>query len=136
MEQQQIGQRKQDDSHITYKKKRRPSDAKRLLELFATETATAPASDVETRVHLVPRLYMQEEYRQLSKWLEFRIGAEKLYVIRNLRDFLQQARSGDIVEFGKNLTIDTRHMVFVDEVSKKLWAMLTRSEKAERDLMQ
>ena len=136
MEREQFSRGRRTGSRSARKAKKRPSDAKRLLELFASEPAVAAAPQVETRVHLVPRLYLQEEYRQLSKWLEFRIGAEKLYVIRNLRDFLQQARSGDIVEFGKNLTIDTRRMVFVDEASKRLWAMLTRAEKAERDLMQ
>ena len=121
---------------VRNREKKRPSDAKRLLEIFAPEQATAVAPKAETRVHIVPRLFVQEEYNELVKWLEFRIGAEKLYVIRNLRDFLRQAANGDVVEFGKNLTVDTRHMHFEDEISKKLWELLNRASKTERELVQ
>lgn len=121
---------------VRSKEKKRPSDAKRLLELFAPEQATAVAPQAETRIHIVPRLFVQEEYSELVKWLEFRIGAEKLYVIRNIRDFLRQAANGDVVEFGKNLTVDTRHMHFADAISEKLWEILNRASKTERELMQ
>ena len=116
--------------------KKRPSDAGRLLELFAPEQAKPAAPQAETRVHLVPRLFVMSEYRQISRWLEFRIGAEKLYVIRNLHEFLKQAANGDIVEFGKNLTIDTLHMKFADETSEKLWELLQRGRETEREILQ
>ncbi len=56
------------------KESERPSDAKRLLELFAPEKAVPVAPQAETHVHLVPRLFAVTEYRQISRWLEFRIG--------------------------------------------------------------
>ena len=118
-------------------KKARPSDVKMLLDIFAPPQAAAPAeAKAETHVHLVPRLYMMQEYGKMSKWLEFRIGAEKLYVLRNIRDFMKQVENGDIVEFGKNLSIDTRHMVWADALSGKLWDLLHRAAETERDLLQ
>ena len=121
---------------VRSKEENRPSDAKRLLELFAPGKAVAVAPQAETRVHLVPRLFVMTEYRQISRWLEFRIGAEKLYVLRNLHDFLKQVANGDIVQFGKGLKLDTRHMKFADETSEKLWGLLQRAQQTEREIMQ
>ena len=121
---------------VRSKEENRPSDAKRLLELFAPEKAVAVAPQAETHVHLVPRLFAVTEYRQISRWLEFRIGAEKLYVLRNLHDFLKQVANGDIVQFGKGLKLDTRHMKFADETSEKLWGLLRRAQQTEREIMQ
>ena len=132
------GRKRSDFNAARSRSKQRRSDAKRLLELFAPEpvksVSVAPAA--ETRVHLVPRLFVETEYGVSMRWLEFRIGLDRLYVIRNLRDFLRQAANGEIVEFGKNLTLDTRHMQFADASSEKLWALLNGALLAERDLMQ
>jgi len=123
-------------SRTVRSKKKRPSDVELLMNIFAPQTDAVSAEHVETRVHLVPRLFFATEYRTGQRWLEFRIGAEKLYVLRNIRDFLKQAQNGDVVQFGKNLTIDTRHMIFADETSEKLWALLNRAAQAEHDMMQ
>ena len=123
-------------SRTVRSKKKRPSDVNLLMNIFAPQADVVPAEHVETRVHLVPRLFFATEYRTGQRWLEFRIGTEKLYVLRNIREFLKQARNGDIVQFGKNLTIDTRRMTFADETSEKLWMLLNRAAQAERDMMQ
>ena len=42
----------------------------------------------------------------------------------------------DIVQFGKGLKLDTRHMKFADETSEKLWGLLRRAQQTEREIMQ
>lgn len=84
------------------------------------------------RLQLEPQLFSVCYYGQYSVWLEFKLGEERLYVIKNIIDFLHNVKLGNSVEFGKNLTVDTSAMEIVGESSKKLWQMLQR---VHNDLM-
>ena len=105
----------------------------RLLRLFGAEAKKAQIKDIF--VHLVPRLFVSHEYGSTVRWLEFRIGIDKLYVVRALREFLEEAQEGQKVTFGKSLTVDTRRMGFADAISSALWQMLQAALANERDLL-
>ena len=108
----------------------------RLFELFgARRTGTPGAPQEETYVHLVPRLFLSEEYGRVAKWLEFRIGADRLYVVRNLRTFLEAVSEGAYLEFGKQLAFPARALRFADETSERLWQMIAGAWNEERDML-
>ncbi len=106
---------------------RKPAEGERLLALFAPPKPVVPLpAGAQQVLRLEPRLFFEEGYSGMQRWLEFRIGAEKMYVMRNVHDFLRDAREGKSVRFGQKLMVDTAHMVFEDALSRDLWAMLNR----------
>ena len=70
------------------------SDGTRLFHLFRREGSSAPTAREATYLHLVPRLFLSEEFGRVVKWLEFRVGVDKLYVVRNPRRFLEEVEGG------------------------------------------
>ena len=60
---------------------------------------------LESPAHLVPQMHMSD-YREDFPTFTFRVGREKLYVVKNIRDFLSNVEQGKTTSYGKNLTLD------------------------------
>ena len=102
--------------------------ARRLFAAYAEEPAKPAQPSAPLR--LIPKLCIGLEYRSQTMWLEFRIGREKLYVLRSILDFLRQMHTGAPMAFGKDLTVYPSSLSFAAGSSAGLWAML---EDACRD---
>ena len=100
----------------------------RMLRIFED---AAHEDFVPQVLRLEPHLFFQDRYYQRNYWLEFRIEEHRPYVIRNLREFMLCAETGESVYFGKNLTVDTAHMEFADDVSRGLWKIMVEAWKDE-----
>ena len=108
------------------------------MKLFsAFEKAAVQASDEagEEPLTLEPKLCVSREYGKATCWLELRIGTDRLYVLRSLRDFLLSVRDGGSVTFGKGLVVDTKTMRFVPGVSERLWQLLYSAWQDEDSLL-
>ena len=73
----------------------------RMLRIFDD---AASEEGVPQILRLEPHLIVQNLYYRRICWLEFRIGQQKLYVMRNLQDFMRYAEEGREMKFGKDLT--------------------------------
>lgn len=95
----------------------------RMLELFRSHP---PLSKAKTQMlRLEPQLFaLRSYYDELTLWLEFRIGEEKMYVLKDLASFLRSVDRQEEVRFGKNLLVDTAAMQFEPEISGPVWQML------------
>ena len=105
-----------------------------LFKLYAQANAPTPPAGMEP-VHLLPRLQVQEEYGEVTKWLEFRLNAGRSYVIQNLLQFVRTVEQGGMWELGRSRRLSTAQMVFDDDISRKLWAMLRETYASEAELL-
>ena len=118
-------QRLKEDGH------QRAGSGQRLFRFFerAAEEADQQAEAVPLRIE--PKLCVNREYSRSTCWLEFKLGYDKLYVLRNIREFILAARDGIVVSFGKGLTIDTRKLSFQAGVSEGIWQLLQDANRDE-----
>ena len=90
-----------------------------IREYTNREVAKIIQEGEEETVRLVPRLMIKGQ--ELS--LEFRIGRDRLYVVKDLVAFARAVETGAYVEYGKNLGFHHSLGVFAEE-DRKLAAML------------
>lgn len=50
-----------------------------------------------------------------SSFLSMRIGEDKLYVVRNVKNFIEKIELGEDMEFGKNFTFLSNHHIFKEK---------------------
>ena len=105
------------------RRKQQYEKGSRMLELFRSHP---PLSKAKTQMlRLEPQLFaLRSYYDELTLWLEFRIGEEKMYVLKDLASFLRSVDRQEEVRFGKNLLVDTAAMQFEPEISGPVWQML------------
>lgn len=130
-EQREQGNSRREEPRLSVKRELQRRDyaaGERMLRIFDAAASEEGAPQV---LRLEPHLIVQNLYYRRICWLEFRIGQQKLYVMRNLQDFMRYAEECREMKFGKELTVDTAHMRFEDEISQGLWKMLLRTWKDE-----
>ena len=106
--------------------------AKRLFAVYEHRETKPELSAAPLR--LVPKFCVGFEYGAQVSWLEFRIGRERLYVMRSLPDFMRQAGGTAAVVFGKDFKVTPSSAVFEEGVSAGLWSMLLDSYRDEESL--
>ncbi|MBR1759205.1 MAG: SNF2 helicase associated domain-containing protein [Lachnospiraceae bacterium] len=95
-------------------------DGGRFLELFTNRVTTvSSASASGKKVRLEPRLEISDGRILLS----FRIGFNKLYVVRNLNQLILAVRRGETITLGTSQEISFASTVF-DERSQEFYDML------------
>ena len=60
----------------------------------------------EVSARLVPVMDIKNQYQDDYPAFSFRVGREKLYVVKNIRDFLSNVDHRNTVAYGKGLTLD------------------------------
>ena len=69
---------------------------------------------------------------QTQRSLEnFRIGEEKMYVLKNITTLMEHYQKKHSLEYGKQLRVDTKRLGFGDDVSRSLWEMMWRVYRHE-----
>lgn len=117
--------------HQSHEKKL-SNEALRLFEVYAPEKTKPRLAEAPLR--LVPKFCFGLAYNALTMWLEFRIGREKLYVLRSVLDFLRQMETDVPMVMGKGLTIDPATMVFAEGTSARLWKLLRDAYRDEQSM--
>lgn len=77
----------------------------RMLLRSYVEKGTQPAVP-DVPVRLVPKLCAGYLGRNEYPSIGFRVGREKLYAVKHIRNFLENVHKGEIVALGKNVTLD------------------------------
>lgn len=78
----------------------RKNAAKEILYFF--ESLQEEKNKEEIRLEVTYQL--ENSYRHFLSSLELKIGQDKLYVVRNIKDFLDKLEDNLSIEFGKNFT--------------------------------
>lgn len=64
--------------------------------------------------------YFYDRYGDISSSVELKVGITKMYVVKNMRDFLQSVENSEELEFGKGFTYKPYDHKFKDEDKKIL----------------
>lgn len=99
----------------------------RLFSLFGEKNTAAAIRKEDAPLRMEAKLFVSHEYSNVTNWLEFKLGRDRLYVMRNIPDLMHTVDSGLPVEFGKQLTLEPEDFRFEQGVSEKLWDFLRRA---------
>lgn len=92
----------------------------RILRAYRNRTGSGV--DRTRQAHLVPRIDQADTARSYP-YLTFQVGFDKLYVVKNVKAFLDYVRAEETVSYGKGLTL-CHAMEQFDERSQALIALL------------
>ena len=117
------------------KKKRNAKVSKELFEFYAPQLDSLGESRHKQRIQLVPKLMVVEMRGGYERWLEFKVGEDRLYVLKDPLSFRQCVKEGQSWPLGTKNSIDTSNFVWADETSEKLFQLIDDARQRERDLM-
>ncbi|WP_051650071.1 DEAD/DEAH box helicase [Selenomonas sp. AB3002] len=117
------------------KKKRDAKVSKELFEFYAPQVESAQENRCRQRIQLVPKLMVVEMRGGYERWLEFKVGEDRLYVLKDPLSFRQCVKEGQSWPLGTKNSIDTSNFVWADETSEKLFKLIDEARRRERDLM-
>lgn len=109
-------------------KKQEPSN---LLFHFFQSIRQSPQN--EKFAHLIPTLNIRRYYKKIAADLEFTIGSERQYVIRNMKNFLSSAYLKEDIKFGAKFTLHSVMPNF-DPISAQLYNLLITAYEDEQSL--
>jgi SNF2 family DNA or RNA helicase len=64
--------------------------------------------------------YYYDRYADISSWIELKVGIERSYVVKNMREFLKAVEHGEELEFGKGFTYKPYEQKFTEEDKRLL----------------
>ena len=85
--------------------------------------------------YLVPRLFVEENYGDTKRWLEFRFGMSRLYVVKNILQFMRDRELGKIWPLGQHDEVDLSQVRWADPVSEKLYQLLQDAYRTEQGVL-
>ncbi|MCR5756625.1 MAG: DEAD/DEAH box helicase [Selenomonas sp.] len=116
----------------------RQSLASQRMFSFFKEAAAANKTKFTTgqaeSVHLVPRLFVEEYYGSYNRWLEFRFGVDKLYVVKDASALVEYMEAGADWPLGTRNVINLGQVHWADAQSAKLYELLRRYLRAEQGM--
>lgn len=98
------------------------------------EHAPLPVGEPD-RIFLKPRLFVEEHYGSVTRWLEFYVGKTRPYVLRRLLEFLMESRAGGTWPLGKKDQINFANFTWQDERSAALFALVKDVRSREREAL-
>lgn len=105
---------------------------KGLLDFFKQAAVLPVGPEVpRTTVFLVPTYHITTDYFGSTHWLDFTIGSEKMYVVKDLTALLDAVEQDKELVFGKNFTLLPKLAEF-EPVSKALLEMLLEVYQEEQ----
>ncbi|MDY4473916.1 DEAD/DEAH box helicase [Mitsuokella sp.] len=107
---------------------------RQLLKMFARRHDTCAA--VQDPVYLVPRLFADGRAGDMRCWLEFRLGMERLYILRDVFGFVRAVENGQEWELGRHTTIQTAGLRWADRISEGIWHLMMQAHRDEESLAQ
>lgn len=104
-----------------------------LLEKYNTLAANRQYLKLEPRLICEERIDREGD-TDVSYMIDFRVGYDKMYIIKSIRQFMYLMEWNQKIEMGKNLTIDGMTAAFEHGISEKLWNMLLVAKSDEESL--
>lgn len=107
---------------------------RRMLKNFR---AAGPAPDAlpQEPVYLIPRLFVESAPGRVECALEFRVGMSRLYIVRNIMEFLQSVMAGEDYPLGRSGAIRMASLHWADGVSSRLWSFMKQAYLDEKSLL-
>lgn len=87
------------------------------------------------QIKLVPVYHFHRNYNGITHWLELSTGVGKLYVVKNIVEYVNAIYNGNRLDFGKSFVYDPTIMEF-DVFSQKLAELLISVCKDKKQLNQ
>lgn len=102
-----------------------------LLSFFQSKPIPLAESAIKEKIRLIP-VYCFDGYSSVTtNWLEFFIGRDRLYVLKDIPQFLAALQHNEEISYGKSFTLTPRDMVF-DDASQLLLNLLHQAYADER----
>lgn len=107
---------------------------KAMLDFFQAEIigSTIDKAAATAPVKLVPVFHFRGQHSRRISYLEFTVGCDRLYVLKNIPEFITAVDNGQKLTFGKYFTFKPREMVF-DELSAALLEMMRQAYAEEQE---
>ncbi|MEN6411325.1 MAG: DEAD/DEAH box helicase [Veillonellales bacterium] len=102
-----------------------------LLAFFQNETVPAAEPVNKGKIKLIPTYSFANSSGVTTNWLEFLIGRERMYVLKDIPQLLAVLDSNQEISYGKSFTLTPRNMVF-DDLSKALLNLLRQAYAEEK----
>jgi len=109
-----------------------PESVSRLMTYFAKQQAHEEDSTEPVAIQNVTIVPTLNSHHSRQVYLTFMIGAERLYVLRDTRRFIEAHIQGSELEYGKNFTYRPKHARF-DSTSQALLDMMVAQYYDERN---
>ena len=117
-------------------KKRDRRRSRDLFELYAPQVEASLKDSGRQHVRLVPRLFAVSFRGGARCWLEFKVGIDRLYVLKDPLSFREAVRFKQPWPLGKNNAIDTKNFCWADGISERLFNLIDEARKKEWELME
>lgn len=94
------------------------SSTKAMLNFFSSidnPDAEIKYTNISQRARIVPCFCFSVISGIKQSWLEFSIGNERLYILKNLRSFAESVLMHHRIEYGKSFTFDPETTIFDDK---------------------
>jgi Superfamily II DNA/RNA helicases, SNF2 family len=111
------------------------SDLDELFRSFKkiNDSASGLSSAVKKPARLVPFYHINVNYNGATHWLELSTGVNKLYVVKNVVEYVNAIYNGDRINFGKGFEYDPSTVEF-EPFSKRVVELLVLTCKDNRQL--
>lgn len=110
---------------------RETAAAQGILDFFRRRLTSSDRQGEKTVVKLFPTLHIEREGIYGRSSLQFLIGCERPYVLKDIPRFLDNWEAQQEISFGKNLVLRPLETEF-DELSQRLFALLREAALEER----
>lgn len=100
--------------------------AREMLDFFSYPVPDFEGTEADRQIRLVPTYHFSVIGGRKTHALEFAIGGERMYVLKNIPQFLEAFSSKEAIIYGKFFTFQPMAQVF-DERSKKLVDLLQKA---------
>ncbi|MEG2199091.1 MAG: SNF2 helicase associated domain-containing protein, partial [Anaerovorax sp.] len=112
-------------------KKKTDYEAKLLMRAYSEKAKmgiqTESAVNQQGKVHIVPKLVIESA----SVFLEMTLGIERQYVVKSMQSFCQNMKNGEIVNYGKQLTLLHQMKVFHEDAKPLVRFIMNRYDEAQ-----
>lgn len=109
------------------------NSTKALLTYFNNDPSALQVENRQTTTKIVPTYCIAITATSKRSWLEFAIGSERTYVMKDITKFLQAVSGGYELEYGKNFVFKPREAIF-DEKSLPVYEFLRMAYIDEKQL--
>lgn len=103
----------------------------RLLNFFINSTLESNREAEASSIKLVPTFYFSVTQHRILCWLEFLIGCDRMYVLRNIPQFIHAIESDQKLIYGKQFTLNPSCMQ-LEELSQRIFSMLRQAYIEEK----
>lgn len=105
--------------------------AQKLLNFFKKNAVSDVKSSYESSVKLIVKFNYNSLLNRTASWLDFLIGVDRMYVLKNIPQFLAALENNQEVVYGKSFTLQPTTMSF-DEKSERLLEILKHAYIEEK----